>query len=327
MINSPSIRTNVTAALAAVALLGASAAISPSIAADPAFDRLVEANASALFGGHLKLEKNDRFTLTFHTGHFEKGFACKPRGRGQILSDPTELKSPVYRKVLIDGHKGEFSFVTTGGGTALSKFELANDYTMSFRLRAPRLASGAKLDLSFNRTGKSYIRTRFFQDLSVTGAKRAQAKTSKAQFSGAPSAWFDQKSPGVPVSIEYRGDKMTIRMGVVEDREKDKYKMVEVVALEGIKDPSKGKIGLVFDKVSFLVSDLRITGKFPREWAEKEIARLRDAKKLRVPKEAGGAGEKGAKGKGDETTGQKKKRSRSNEPDLDQPDPEADDEL
>ena len=91
-------------------------------AEEPSFDKLVELNAKAIFGGDLRRTKS-RFTLTFPgEGHFEKGFDCKGSRRGQIVSDLKKIKNVATRKSLVDGHKkGKPSLVAIQGGTAMSR--------------------------------------------------------------------------------------------------------------------------------------------------------------------------------------------------------------
>ena len=89
--------------------------------------------------------------------------------------------------------------------------------------------------------------------------------------------------------------------------------MVEVVSTE-VTEPGPGKIGFSFEGVSFMMSSLRIDGKFPSAWAEKRMAVLKREGKLitKLPEKKAAPAKKGPPKKG---------------PDLSRPDPEAEEEL
>jgi hypothetical protein len=314
----------------------------PPAAEEPSLEELVQLNAEALFGGKLTLAEG-RFTLDFTEARsFERGFTY--RKTGSIASEPGEVNAAM-RKRLVDGAEGKFSFAGLGSGTALSNFELAGDFKISFRLRIPTLDPRSRMTWLLNRESRSrYLQTNFFQDILVAARRRARARTKEPRFAGPPVRWFDTSSKGVRVEMVFKDGKLSIRMGTTEkeggkgrgkrgkkkEDKKAKEEIVEVVALDGIEEPTGGRLALSFDRLSFVVTDLRIEGEFPREWARGETESLRKKGKLKTssPKELAKKGEKaekkGESAGGGSATPEKKEREG---PDLENPDPEADDEL
>lgn len=317
-------------------------------AQEPPLEELVQLNAESLFGGKLTL-KDGRITLQYPGGGlFERGFACRgSRGLG-IISDEAKVKSQAVRRVLLEKPKGKFSFVGLSSGSAVSSFELQDDFKVSFRLKIRNLSPTSRLTWFVNRDGRKYVQTNFFQDIVLAGRKRSRVRTKDTRFAGSPVRWFDVQSPGVAVELSFKEGKLSVALGVMEKgdgkrkgkgggrgkgkgKEKPaeaKEKMVEVVSMDGIEDPVAGRLALLFSDLSFLVTDFQIQGNLPREWADAEIARLRKAKKLitRSPEELAKKEDRKAKGKtakGGAAPGSAGKEG----PDLDSPDPEADDEL
>ena len=283
----------------------------------PSFDELVKLNAEQLFGGKLS-RKKDRFTVSFGPGEFQKGFDY--RGRNAIISVPGEVRNESLKRTLLNGATGKFSFAGIGSSKATSKFELVDDFRISFLLRASKLASSSRIVWTLNKSGRQGIQTNFFTDIRVNGRRAKRARTSDKRFAGPPSRWFDRESKGVPVHLLYEKGVVTVRVGVPGGgKENQKADLVDVVRLEGVTAPDSGKIGLAFDKVSFLVSDFSISGKFPRAWVEKKLAALEKSGKLRLPEVQ--------KGKEGGERKNRKRRKKRDKPDLDKPDPEADEEL
>jgi hypothetical protein len=311
---------------------------------EPSFDKLVELNAAALFGGNLT-RKDNRFTLVFPgEGQFERGFECPGRSAENVVSDLSQLKGEAVRKMLLDGHtKGKPSLVGMQSGTALSRFMLTNDFEVSFRLRIPNLDAKARMSWSFGLPGsRDSVQTSFFQEITAGGSKPVRVRTQEAAFAGSPVKWFDRGPEGMRVILTFKDGKLTVRLGShgkkheknpgkkpEQNPEKGEETLVEVVSA-AVDAPRSGKIGLSFDKVTFLISDLTITGKFPRQWVEEEIERLRKANKLVTaePVAAAAKGDKGAAGgETGASEGGNRVRRRTGKPDLEKPDPEADDDL
>ena len=312
--------------LMAAVLLAAASSIAAGSPVEPSFDKLVELNSTAIFGGDLKRHK-DRFTLTFPgEGHFERGFDCKGSRRGQIISNLKQVKNVAARKVLIDGHKkGKPSLVALNGGSAISRFELADDYEIRFRMRAPNLDARSQLVWYLNRRGtREMVRSSFFRD--IVAGKKNRTRTRNARFAASPGKWFDRGAEGMLVVMTCKAGKVSVEIGVTKMEKKKQVEKLEEVVSATVGGPSGGKIGFSFDRVSFMLSDFRVKGKFPRKGVEAEIARLKKAKKLRTQDKAQAA-QKGKPGKNAAPPGKVRRRSRRDPPDLDKPDPEAGEDL
>lgn len=274
-------------------------------------EQLAELNGVALFGVPLKLNKG-RFTVIYPgAGEFDKGFVSRSFGRGRVFSKIADVKNVSHRKLLIDGHsKGKATLVGFLAGSTLSRFDLVDDYKISFRMRIPKLGAGGRFAFLLNHQGGSFVQTNFFQDI-IIAATKTKVRTKDKRFASPAYRWFDKGPQGMPVVIACKGGKLSISIGVLNGK---KEEMIEVVATE-VMEPPPGKIGFNFQGFSFLISSLRIDGKFPRAWCEKEMAVLRKAGKLvtKMPeKKAPLPPLKGPAKKG---------------PDLSKPDPEAEDEL
>jgi hypothetical protein len=275
---------------------------------EPDLDRLLESNSSALFGGKASF-KDGRVTLLYAgKGLFDRDFRAKTgKGGTGVFSDPKDIKNALVKAELTKEASG-FSFVGLGVGRAISNFALAGDLKLSFKLKVPNLLPKAKLVVRWNqRAPKSYIQTSFFQKIiAVHKGRKRRAAATDSRFTGPPLTWFDRKSKGVPVEVVFKDQRAAVFISRGEGENPEK---VEVVSLDGIESPSGGKISFYFANISFLISDLAIEGKYDRSWAEAAIEELRRAGKLRSPeadtvakKEKGGTG-------------------------IDQPDPEAEEEL
>ena len=272
--------------------------------------QLAQLNGVALFGVPFKISKG-RFSVTYPgAGEFDKAFTTRGRGRGGVIANIADVKNATHRKLLINGHsKGKATLVGMFGGSALSNFELVDDYKVSFRLRIPRVEGRSRFAFLLNHQGSDFVQTNFFQDI-VIPSKKSRVRSKNKKFLVPASRWFDKGPQGMPVSIVCKGGKISISVGVLNGK---KEEMVEVVATE-VADPAPGKIGFNFEGVSFMMSNLRIDGKFPTAWAEKRMAILRKAGKLvtKLPEKKAAPAKKGPPKKG---------------PDLSKPDPEAEEEL
>lgn len=272
--------------------------------------QLAQLNSAALFGVPFKINKG-RFSVTYPgAGEFDKAFTTRGRGRGGVIANISEVKNASYRKLLIDGHsKGKATLVGMLGGSALSNFELVDDYKISFRLRIPRVDGRSRFSFLLNHHGSDFVQTNFFQDI-VIPAKKSRVRSKNKKFLAPASRWFDKGPQGMPVSIVCKGGKISISVGVLNGK---KEEMVEVVSTE-VAEPGPGKIGFSFEGVSFMMSNLRIDGKFPTAWAEKQMAVLKRTGKLitKLPEKKAAPAKKGPPKKG---------------PDLSRPDPEAEEEL
>ena len=265
------------------------AAGAPAAEPEPPFEKLLELNAATIFGVEPALQA-DRVTLRFPgKGLFAKAFDA-PLVKGQgFISNADDVKDAATRKILMEGAKGEFSLVGRLGGRAVSRFELADDLRISFRLRAGNLPPNASLTVTLNQQdSKNSIQTSFLQDVTVLDAgKRRRQQAKDKTYAAPPSRWFNQKSPGVPFEIVFKEKKLTISMTKEPEKEGGKDEKIELVTVDGVEKPSSGKVVMEFRNFSFLMSDLVIEGKYARPWVEGQIAKLRKEGKLRLaPPEA-----------------------------------------
>ncbi len=311
--------------------------------ADLPLEKLVELNAKELFGGEAKF-KDGRVTLTFPgRGTFARGFRSGSTGGRGFISGLDDLKDPNMRGNLAGGLEAPFSFAGIEGGEALSKFELSDDFTISFRMRLPLVPPGASFLFRMHQEdAKSYLQTSFFQEIAVLDGGKPRKKTATdAVFSSPPAKWFIQKvaePQATPVEIVFKDKKLSVFVSVFSEKAKSEKK--EVVSLDGIEKPTSGKIFIKFSKLSFGIADFAIDGKYSRAWAEAEIARLRKEKKLRLRAEDPEPSEKkiakpDVKGKrapndkkaDDDKNPKRQPREKRKPPDVGQPDPEAEVDL
>lgn len=317
---------------------GAAGAGVPVAAGEPSLEDLVRWNAGEIFpGARFSLNDKGRFTLEFPgAGEFEKAFRCRTRGGGQgIVSESGRVKDVAVRKTLIDGAEGKFSFVALAGGTAISNFAVGTEFKVSFKVRIPTMMKTSRIVWYLPRDGKDYVQLDFFNEATLVakGRRRSRSAARAAAFRGSPSTWFDRKSKGVPVEFVRKDGTLSVRLPTPPGRGGDEEKgLTEVVTLDGIERPEEGQLALSFDRISFLVSDLRIEGQLPRAWVEKKIDELRESGALRseAPQQPGSdppakRGEDGESEK--ERSDSKEAGTKGKGPDLDKPDPEADVDL
>ncbi len=318
--------------------------------------RLVELNAEALFGGTVKVD-NDRFTMTFPGGRFGKGFVCRHGKTAGVYSKNGELRrQPLGGKLLggIDKIEEKFSFAGLIAGETVSRFQLADDFKLSFKLRVPQFERDSSLTWFINReSNKSYLGVDFFREISVIDKAKKRRETSADQrFRGSPLRWFDSKSTGVPVEIVFKDGKMTVCMETrvaekkeadikeqqgnkpAKEKEKEKEKeiekeMAEVIALDGVDEPRHGHLAIRFTNLSFVVSEFQIEGRLPEEWIQRRFDQLRKARRLKVkePPAEKKEPEKKPDEKKETPKKNKIKKDKKKGPDLDKPDPEADEDL
>jgi len=316
---------------------------------EPPIERLMELNSVDLFGQETSV-KDGRVSLRFPgKGLFNRGFESpSPRGQG-FVSNADEVKDAAARKVLMEGAKGEFTLVGRQMGRATSKFELADDFRISFRLRISNLPPAGLFLLTVNQPDpKNSIQTSFFQDLTVVeGGKKRRQVTSDKTYAAPPAKWFNQKSPGVPFEIVFKDKKLSITMTKEPEKEGGKEEKVVLITSDPIEQASHGRIVFEFRNMSFLMSDLVVEGKYDRTWAEAAIAKLKKDGKLKLKPPEAVAKEKGAKEKGAKEKGVKEKKPKEGEqaggasssatlkpslkkkgsPKVDEPDPESGEDL
>ncbi len=311
---------------------------------DPSVDKLLELNAREVFGVPVAV-KGGRVTLRFtEKGSFNRGFRSASAGLKGFIANHEEIKDPTMRgNVSGGGLEGAFSFAALDSGEAVSRFEMADDFTVSFRVRSHNVPPGSSLIVRVNQEDpKSFIQTSFFQDLTVFEGGRPRRVASKdARITMSPPTWLNKRPAGVeaiPVKIEYKDRKVSLAVTLLEGKDKPVSPPVEVL-YAGADKPGGGRIVFKFAKLSFGVADLVIDGKYKKEWAEAEISKLRKDRKLRlkpeepevVAKSDDKPGEGRAKGKRGEKRGpepeKKPRRDKKPPPNVDTPDPEAEVDL
>lgn len=300
--------------------------------AEASIERLLQLNAAVIFGGECSIQ-DGRVTVRFPgKGSFGRGFTARgSRGAGFYTED-TDVKDGALRKVLIEGAKGQFACLGRDAGQAVSGFELADDWRVSFRLRIAALPPNAVFTVTGNQQdARNYIQVVFFREIvAVDGGKKKRALTTDKTYAAPPANWYDRKSPGVPFEISFKEGKLSVAMTIEAAKEGDKGERIELVSMEGIESATYGKLSFEFRNLSFLMSDLVVEGKVRPAWAQGEIARLKKAGGLKV-KEADKPAEKKdsappptAKDLGIPGIPPPRK---VDKPDLNKPDPGAGDEL
>jgi hypothetical protein len=293
---------------------------------EPALDRLLEINSAEVFGdGGIKVSTDLGVKIEFKgDGRFNKLFQSRSGGGRGFISKLEEAKAQAIGQKLLDKAEDVFSLIAIEGGTATSRFELADDFTIKFLTKIPS-GAGTFMVLVNQQDGRNYISTSFFQDILVLdGGRKRRKPTSHKHFQSEPMSWFDKGSEkGVPVEIAYKEKKLSIFLETKLDKKAEKAERVEVVSQEGIEKPSSGKVVLSFNKLSLLIGNLSIEGKLSRPWAEAAVAKLRKDGKLKLKREEkkpdAGAGRLAA---GDGKAAAKKKKAS-----VDEPDPEAEEDL
>lgn len=304
----------------------------------PSLERLVELNAAELFGGEVTFREGGRVDVRFPgKGLFQRGFNAPSGGGKGFISDAGNLKAENMRKAILEGQEAAFSFAAIDAGDALSRFEMAQDFKVSFKVRLVNLPipSAGMISVRVNQEGSNFIQTTFFQDiLAVDQGRKKRTLTSLKPFAGPPAAWFPQRnSPLIPVEIVFKDGKVTVSMTTYPEKEKplEHPKVVEIVSMDGIERPTSGRIGLRFSRMSFGVMDLVVEGKYHRAWAEAEIAKLTKSGKLKVkPPEVAAQSpkESGTEARGTAGVAEKKsQKAKKGGTDIDKPDPGADDDL
>ena len=307
------------------------AALLPGLRAaegEPSLERLLEINSAEVFGADgIEVGDGLRVKLDFKKdGLFNKLFQSRSGGGRGFISSRDEAKVHSTGQKLMDKADDVFSFIAIEGGTAVSRFELADDFAIKFRAKIPFVVPAGSLAVLVNQQdGRNFIQTSFFQDLLVVdGGRKRRKPPSHRHFALEPARWFDRTAEkGMPVEILYRENKVSISIEAkLDKKEKDKADRVEVVSQDGIEKPSSGKVVFSFNKLSFLIGNLSIEGKLNRSWAEGEIARLRKDGKLKLERERKRPeGSPGGLAAGEGRTAEKKKAG------VDGPDPEAEDDL
>lgn len=304
---------------------------------DPPLDQLLKLNQTQLFGGEVEVLDVKQGRIRIHypgKGYFTSGFQCTGAPGKGFISDQAVLKDESVKKMLLEGAEGTFSVMGLDRGLAVSRFELAGDLKISFKLKIPMLLPAGAFVLRFHQKDgkKSYIQTSFFQDIFVSDAgKKKRTAAQNKTYLQPPVKWFDKKSKGVPCEIVLAGKKLTI-----STKASGVEKLEEVVSQDGIEAPLSGKLSFEFSRLSFAMMDLVIEGKYDGSWLDSEIAKLKKAGKLKVKepevakkedKPPAGDAKGGSSKAGESKAAPRPVRKKKPKVNVDEPDPEGDDEL
>lgn len=235
------------------------------------FDKIVELNGPAIFGGTVTL-KGERLEILYNReGQFPVGFEGK---------DMWDTKSPT----LSEAFKGMIKEVNglvvfgLGKGVWTSRFPIAGDVWVEFGLGVPNLIgtqSHLSVRINWNKRKRQGWETSFFQTISYLsrGRPKGRQATKLKEYEGLPHRWFPRTGGSVPVAFGLRDGAMVSRI---------KSKDVVKVSAKKVKDKG-GKIAFVFSELTYTIGNLRIRGKVDREWCEEKLAELKKAGKLKVP--------------------------------------------
>lgn len=309
---------------------------------EPPLKKLLELNARELFGGEAQV-KGERVTIRFPgEGSFARGFRVgKGHGKG-FVSNVNDIRDGAVRKQLTQGIGAAFSCAGLDGDSAMSVFEMADDFSVRFKLKIPFLAPQAQFSVRINdRDSRNYIQTNFLQDIAaMDGGKKRQARTGNQVYAGSPAKWWEARSRGtIPVQIAFKDGKVTVSCGAGDpasaqrgrgrgrgrgkEKGKDGPELVEMVSLEGFEKATSGKIRFAFQNLSLCMADLVIDGKYDPRWAESQIAKLRKDGKLKLSEPAVSSKKSGSASGGSKASAKKRK----GKVDIDEPDPEEGQEL
>jgi hypothetical protein len=314
-------------ALAALCIVS-SAPLTGLLAAEgePSLDRLIELNSAEILGApDLKVGTDLGVKLEFKGGgRFDRLFQTRGAAGKGFISKLEEAKANTLGQKLVEHAEDVFSLIVLEGGTAASKFELADDFTIKFHAKIHVLVPAGALTVFVNQQdGRNYVSTSFFQDILVMdGGRKRRKLSSHRHFMPEPVKWFDKTSEkGVPVEIVYKKNKFSVFLTMKLEK-KGEAERVEVVSQEGIEKPSSGKVVFSFNKLSLLIGNLSIEGKLSRSWAEAQIAKLRKDGKLKLKPD-----EKPDAGAGKLAAGEDKAAGKTKKESVDGPDPEAEEDL
>jgi hypothetical protein len=264
--------------------------------AEPSFEELLRLNSTALFGGETKIE-NDRITIAYKKGgQFDRGF------QGAGIVNPDSLKE-ANKNIL--GDTKEVAVVGRGDGEWTSRFDLSGDIALKFKIRMPGIQKGSQFILRINQSQKSQIQTSFFQDVAlVQGGKPKKRTSAPKEFQSPPEKWLDRKAL-MDVNMNLHEGKLLLKVSEdpekAKEREKEREKNREKskekgkdkpkdaakdspknleITLDEASEASGGKVSFSFRKLSFVVSDMTLSGKYDRAWCEEQLKQLDKDKKL-----------------------------------------------
>ena len=242
------------------------------------FEKLVEINSRAIFGGKAKVRGED-VELTFSAdGEVKAGF----EGTGIIDSKSPEMTGSNRKFIRLKDKKNKdeeeqllpgLCAAGVGEGAWVSRFTLAGSPWVQMTFRIPNLIgvqSAFKMRVNWNKGAG--IETNFFQTVSTlsSGKPKATKTTSLPEYKGPPLDWFPRKGPGVKVEFGVRGGKAQVRLDGKE-----------IASMAKVGDKG-GKVALTYAKLLFTIQDLKVSGKLDRPWCEKRIEELKASGKLKT---------------------------------------------
>ncbi len=268
------------------AISGADVAGAEETGGDLPLKKLLELNASQIFGGKLKLLDGDRFEVTFDgPGLMEKGFIAKGAA---ILDEKNAEPNGVNKKFFTKGDKNNknkkddkapplpglacVGFAGSRAALWTSRFPVAGDSRVTFDFRIPNLlTSQSKFLVRINADKRSYLETNFFNNISkyANGKVIARSVTPHPKFSGIPTKWFPRKGDSVPMELAVEDDTLVVRLSGQE-----------VVAMKRLGKVDQGHVAFLFQKFVFTLQNLKISGKLDLAWCEEEIKKLKKENKL-----------------------------------------------
>jgi len=236
------------------------------------FDKILELNGAALFGGKITL-KGERLEIVYdQQGQLPVGF----EGAG-ILDTNSPTLSDSFKDMIKD-IPGLVAF-GLGRGMWTSRFPLAGEVWVEFGMRVPNLI-GAKsylgVRVNWNDRKRTGYETGFFQTISpVSGGRpRGKQRSPLKKYQVLPHRWFPR---GEPTSLR-------VAFGMREGSLVAQIKSQDVVKLSAKKVRDRGgKVAFVFNELTYTIDNLRIRGKVDRDWCQEQFAELKKAGKLKRP--------------------------------------------
>lgn len=306
----------------------------------PLLRELLELNGEAIFGGQVHVS-NGRMTVAFRGREgFDRGFKLPlTDGKSGFIADCRDIDEREVCQRLVAPVGDTLTVVGLHSGAAMSRFELVDDFQVSFCLRLEPLSPRASFDLAVNRRGKKeFIELKFLHKIRVVsreeGKRTAASKDSK--FRGPPSTWFDRGAKqGMPFLIRWKDSELTVLTVAKSTGKGSQVAPVEIVSMVGIDAPTRGKIGFRFSGLHVAISSLVVEGKIPEKWVRRQIKKLRKAGTLKEvdPVEVAAKPQAQQKEAQDKRERLKKSQTRSKlvdpkfDVDIDDSDPEIDVEL
>jgi len=235
------------------------------------FDKILELNGPAMFGGKVTLKGEQLEILYNQEGQFPVGF----EGDGML-----DTKSPTLSeafKAMIKGTTGLVVF-GLGKGSWTSRFPIAGDVWVEFGMRVPNLIgsqSNLKVRINWNDRKRYGYETGFFTSISYLsrGRPKGRKPTALKKYQVLPHRWFPRTEGSLRVAFGIRNGAL-----VSQINSKDIVKL----SAKKVKDKG-GKIAFVFSELTYTIDNLKIRGKVDRKWCVENLAELKKAGKLKVP--------------------------------------------